>query len=160
VQRCTARFLLAEADMTNGSVAAPILSYAGFWIRVVATLIDGFILGIGLALLGAVTGLDFFADDPDQISWLAIAVQFVVEWLYEAGLTASPLQGTLGKRSLGLRVVTEQGERISFARSTGRFLAKIVSALLLLVGFLMVAFTARKRGLHDMLAGTLVITAD
>jgi uncharacterized RDD family membrane protein YckC len=147
--------------MTNErAVAMPILRYGGFWIRVVATLIDGFILGIALGLLGAATGLDFFADDPDQISWLAIAVQLAVDWLYEAGLTASPLSGTLGKRAVGLRVVTQQGERISFARSTGRYLAKIVSGLLLLVGFLMVAFTERKRGLHDMMAGTVVITAD
>ena len=147
--------------MTNEqAVAAPILRYGGFWIRLVATLIDGFILGIMLGLLGAVTGLDFFADDPERISWLAIAVQFAVDWLYEAGLTASPLCGTLGKRAVGLRVVTERGERISFARSTGRFLAKVVSAMLLLVGFLMVAFTERKRGLHDMIAGTVVITAD
>jgi uncharacterized RDD family membrane protein YckC len=137
-----------------------ILRYGGFWIRAVAMLIDSFVLGIGLGLLGAVTGLDFFADDPDQISWLAIAVQFAVDWLYEAGLTASPLGGTLGKRAVGLRVVTEQGERISFARSTGRFFAKIVSALLLLVGFVMVAFTERKRGLHDMIAGTLVVKDD
>ena len=138
----------------------PILRYGGFWIRLVATLIDGFILGITLALLGAITGLDFFTDDPEQISWLAIAVQFAVDGLYEAGLTASPLRGTLGKHAVGLRVVTEQGERISFARSVGRFLAKILSAALLLVGFLMVAFTPRKRGLHDMLAGTVVITDD
>jgi uncharacterized RDD family membrane protein YckC len=137
-----------------------ILRYGGFWIRAVAILIDSFVLGIGLGLLGAVTGLDFFADDPDQISWLAIAVQFAVDWLYEAGLTASPLQGTLGKRAVGLRVVTERGERLSFARSTGRFFAKIVSGLLLLIGFLMAAFTERKRALHDMIAGTVVVTTD
>jgi uncharacterized RDD family membrane protein YckC len=146
--------------MTNGSVARPILRYGGFWIRAVAMVIDSFVLGMGLGLLGAVTGLDFFASDPEQITWLAITVQLVVDWLYEAGLTASPLRGTLGKRAVGLRVVTEQGERISFARSTGRYFAKIVSALLLLIGFLMVAFTERKRGLHDMMAGTVVITAD
>ncbi len=62
--------------MTNEqAVAISILRYGGFWIRVVATLIDGFILGIALGLLGAATGLDFFADDPDHIFWLAIAVQ-------------------------------------------------------------------------------------
>ncbi|MFI5030521.1 MAG: RDD family protein [Reyranellales bacterium] len=147
--------------MTNEHAAAmPILRYGGFWIRAVAMLIDGFILGIALGLLGAVTGLDFFADDPDQISWLAVAVQLAVDWLYEAGLTASPLGGTLGKRAVGLRVVTEQGERISFARSTGRCFAKIVSGLLLLIGFLMAAFTERKRGLHDMIAGTVVVKTD
>lgn len=146
--------------MTNDqAIAMPILRYSGFWIRVVATLIDGFILGIALGLLGAVTGLDCFADDPNQISWLAVAVQFAVDWLYEAGLTASPLGGTLGKRGRPASG-TEQGERISFAQSTGRCFAKIVSGLLLLIGFLMVAFTERKRGPHDMIAGTVVVKTD
>lgn len=142
------------------TAAPPILRYGGFWVRAVAMLIDGFVLGLGLGLLGAVTGLDFFASDPDQITWTATTVQLAVDGLYEVCLTSSPLGGTLGKHAVGLRVVTEQGERISLARSTGRYFAKIVSALLLLIGFLMVAVTDRKRGLHDMIVGTVVVTAD
>ena len=59
--------------------------------------------------------------------------------------------------AVGLRVVDEQGQRISFARATGRFFAKFISALILMIGYLMVAFTDRKRGLHDIMAGTLVV---
>jgi uncharacterized RDD family membrane protein YckC len=59
--------------------------------------------------------------------------------------------------ALGLRVVTDQGQRLTFLNATGRYFAKFISALILGIGFLMVAFTDRKRGLHDMIAGTLVI---
>jgi uncharacterized RDD family membrane protein YckC len=59
--------------------------------------------------------------------------------------------------AVGLRVVTDQGNRLSFLNATGRFFAKFLSALLLGIGFLMVAFTDRKRGLHDIIASTLVI---
>jgi uncharacterized RDD family membrane protein YckC len=61
--------------------------------------------------------------------------------------------------AMGLRVVDEQGNRISFGRATGRFFAKFVSGIILLLGYIMVAFTERKRALHDMMAGTLVIKA-
>ena len=59
--------------------------------------------------------------------------------------------------AVGLRVVTDQGEPLSFANATGRYFAKYVSWIILGIGFIMVAFTDKKRGLHDMIAGTLVI---
>ena len=82
---------------------------------------------------------------------------FVGYWLYEALLTASSWQGTIGKRVLRLKVTDEAGNRISFGRSTGRFFAKILSYATLWIGFIMVAFTDKKRGLHDILAGTVVV---
>ena len=57
---------------------------------------------------------------------------------------------------MGLIVVDDRGNPISFGRATGRYFGKIVSALILLIGFFMAAFTARKQALHDMMAGTLV----
>jgi uncharacterized RDD family membrane protein YckC len=59
--------------------------------------------------------------------------------------------------ALGLKVTDLGGHRISFVRATGRHFAKILSGLLLCVGFIMVGFTRYKQGLHDMIAGTLVI---
>ena len=53
--------------------------------------------------------------------------------------------------------MTDQGQRLSFLHATGRYFAKFISAIILGIGFLMIAFTDRKRGLHDMIAGTLVI---
>jgi uncharacterized RDD family membrane protein YckC len=72
-------------------------------------------------------------------------------------LTSSSWQGTVGKRLLRLKVTDEAGNRIGFGRATGRFFAKILSNLLFCIGFIMIAFTDRKRGLHDMIAGTLVM---
>jgi uncharacterized RDD family membrane protein YckC len=82
---------------------------------------------------------------------------FVVGWSYEAGMESSVKQATLGKMAMGLKVTDEQGNRISFARATGRHFAKIISGMILLIGYIMAGFTARKQALHDMIAGTLVI---
>lgn len=145
---------------TGAGKSSKIYRYGGFWIRVVAALIDGIVLSIAFGVIGAVSGLDFFSSDPEYFDSRAVALQVVINWLYEALLTSSERGATLGKMAVGLRVVTEQGKRISFLRATGRYFAKYVSALILGIGFLMVAFTDRKRGLHDMIAGTLVIKTD
>ena len=81
----------------------------------------------------------------------------LISWLYFAGLESSEWQGTVGKRLLGMRVTGMDGQRISFFRATGRYLSKFLSSALLMIGFIMIAFTARKQGLHDMIAGTLVV---
>jgi len=78
------------------------------------------------------------------------------QWLYEAFMQSSQYQATLGKMIFGMKVTDLYGNRISFARATGRHFAKWLSAMLFCVGFIMVGFTERKQGLHDMLAGTLV----
>jgi uncharacterized RDD family membrane protein YckC len=77
--------------------------------------------------------------------------------LYFAVCESSAWQGTLGKLALGIRVTDLQGERISFPRALGRYFAKILSAIILGIGFLMVAWTQRKQGLHDMICDTLVL---
>ena len=78
------------------------------------------------------------------------------QWLYEAALESSSYQATLGKMIFGMKVTDLAGNRISFARATGRHFAKLISGLVLCIGFIMVGFTERKQGLHDLLAGTLV----
>jgi uncharacterized RDD family membrane protein YckC len=78
-------------------------------------------------------------------------------WLYEAWLTSSEWQATLGKRALGIAVTGVDGSRISFARATGRYFAKWISAFIFGIGYIMAAFTERKQALHDMIADTLVI---
>jgi uncharacterized RDD family membrane protein YckC len=122
------------------------MSYGGFWVRVVAALIDGILLSILFAVLNV--GSD------QQLSGLFTSV---VGWLYYAGMEASTRQATLGKSVFGLVVTDTQGQRITFLRATGRYFAKFLSAIILFIGFIMVAFDARKQGLHDKLASTLVI---
>ena len=77
--------------------------------------------------------------------------------LYFALCESSAWQGTLGKLALGIRVTDLQGKRISFPRALGRYFAKILSAIILGIGFLMVAWIQRKQGLHDMICDTLVL---
>jgi uncharacterized RDD family membrane protein YckC len=85
------------------------------------------------------------------------AIRTVLNWLYFSLLESSSWQATLGKKALGLEVTDLAGRRISFGRATGRFFAKYISAIILMIGFLMAAFTEKKQALHDILAGTLVI---
>jgi len=80
----------------------------------------------------------------------------VLHLIYEAWLTSSSWQATVGKKVLQLKVTDLQGNRLTFMHAAGRFLAKIVSGIILGIGYLMVGFTERKQGLHDMIAGTLV----
>jgi uncharacterized RDD family membrane protein YckC len=101
--------------------------------------------------------------DPEQIFAALSPVifflwcgSFVAQWLYFALLESSSWQGTLGKKALGLIVTDMMGRRISFARATGRHFAKIISGMILLIGYLMAGFTERKQALHDMIAGCLV----
>jgi uncharacterized RDD family membrane protein YckC len=80
-------------------------------------------------------------------------------WLYYTWLESSAWGATVGKRLMGLRVTDEAGGRISLARANARYWSKILSAVLLSIGFLMAAFTARKQALHDLIAHTLVVLA-
>lgn len=124
------------------------MKYAGFWIRFVALLIDCIII---VPLNNYI--LSYMGDG----SILRLLGPNLIWWVYTAGLTSSNLQGTLGKKILGLKVVDLNGNRISFARATGRFFASILSGLILGIGYLMVAFNPKKQGLHDQIAGTYVI---
>jgi uncharacterized RDD family membrane protein YckC len=155
-------------------VAAPASPYGGFWIRLLAHLIDHVILGAIAAPLFFIMAMPTILrvaheaernqePSPEMIMailssvFLYVVVAFAGQWLYEAWLTSSSWQGTIGKRVLRLKVVDEAGNRISFGRATGRFFAKILSSMFFCIGFLMIAFTERKCGLHDMLAGTVVV---
>ena len=156
-------------------VAAPATPYGGFWIRLLAHLIDHVILGAVAAPLFFIMILPAIGriireaqqnqepPSPELIVTIVssvfvyIALAFVGQWLYEALLTSSSWQGTIGKRVLRLKVVDEAGNQIGFGRATGRFFAKILSSMFFCIGFIMIGFTDRKRGLHDMLAGTVVM---
>jgi uncharacterized RDD family membrane protein YckC len=78
-------------------------------------------------------------------------------WLYFAICESSAMQATLGKKVLGLKVVDLSSRHIGFGRATGRWFGKYVSMLTIFIGFIMAGLTARKQGLHDLMAGTLVV---
>jgi len=171
------RAVPAQAYATAPAVAyaaVPTSRYGGFWLRLLAHLIDHVILGAIAAPLFFMLVLPSIVrvineaernrePSPELIIaivssvFIYIVLAFVGQWLYEALLTSSSWQATLGKRVLQLKVTDEFGNRIGFGRATGRFFAKIVSSMFFCIGFIMVGLTDRKRGLHDMLAGTLVM---
>jgi len=84
-------------------------------------------------------------------------ITVVIDWLYFAVQESGAKQATPGKNMMGLRVTDLDGQRISFGRASGRYFGKLLSALILYVGFMMAGFTERKQALHDMLAGCLVV---
>lgn len=168
----------ASATAAPAGGVAAVDDFAGFWKRVAAYIIDALVLWIPNTILSNVFGASKAAEaylqaklaagDDMQLAlqaldtymhalWPAVIAQTLVGWLYFAFLESSALQGTVGKLALGIRVTDLNGARIGFMRATGRYFAKILSAFILCIGFLMVAWTQRKQGLHDLLAQTLVL---
>jgi len=152
------------------AIAAPGgAQYGGFWIRWVARLIDGAVVLIVLGPIVVVLMSSYFAthhafdrDQPPDAGFFVMIVLIagiagLSVWLYEALMTSSSRQATLGKMVFRMKVTDLSGARISFARATGRFLAKILSGMILNIGYIMAGFTERKQALHDMIAGTLVL---
>jgi len=134
-----------QTDTAAAAVAVDTVPYAGFWTRVVAMIIDAVIVAVGSGLIASVTfGIGFL-------------LSFVVPWLYEAFMLSSEWQATVGKRAMSIAVTGLDGGRISFARATGRHFAKWISICTVGIGFIMVAFTAKKQALHDLIAETLVV---
>jgi uncharacterized RDD family membrane protein YckC len=150
-------------------------TYAGFWKRVLAHLIDTLLLGaveliIFLPMFGLL-GLNVFLYESDGMEpspgmtallILAIVVggvtALICTWLYFALMESSAAGATLGKMAIGIKVTDMQGNRLSFWRATGRFFAKYyISGLTFGIGYVMAAFTQQKQALHDILAGCLVV---
>jgi uncharacterized RDD family membrane protein YckC len=142
----------------------------GFWIRFVAYLIDGLIMTAAAAILAGlfvvavlIAGESFDREEPSPFAVFAavllVVALIVINWLYEALMTSSPRAATVGKMAFGLRIVRFDGAPLSFGRATGRHFAKYILTPMvpLFIGYLLAAFTSRKRALHDMVADTLVI---
>ena len=137
--------------------------YANFGYRLLAYIIDAILLYVVQMGVLMAFGVSAMASDPDILQngiptsfWLAYGAVIVLQWLYFAYFESSEKQGTFGKQALGLVVTDMNGGRISFAQATGRYFSKLISAIIILIGFLMQPFTQKKQALHDMIAGTLV----
>jgi len=155
-------------------------AYAGFWLRLVAHIIDSLIGGVVVvalfAIVAAVIGFGSLREQFEEmgrganegnpafpiflVAFLCVAVgcALVIGWLYSAMMESSEYQGTLGKMAIGLIVTDMQGQRVSFGRASGRFFAKLITGLVpLYIGFIMAGFTEKKQALHDMIASCLVL---
>jgi uncharacterized RDD family membrane protein YckC len=134
--------------------------YAGFGIRLAAWVIDtlalaviGFVAGTILGGIAELAGGRVNSGDRLTIDLLGLILSFA----YYTLLTASRRRATLGKQVVGIVVVDESGRRLDPTRSAGRWLGTVLSALILLIGYLMIAFDPRRRALHDRLARTYVV---
>jgi uncharacterized RDD family membrane protein YckC len=134
--------------------------YAGFWIRVAASLIDTiWLIIITFPLLILIYGMGYFNEELGKpvpgiwdfiISYVLPAVVIIIFWKYRSA--------TPGKMAVKVKIVdTNTGKQPSTGQFIGRYFAYFVSGIPLGLGFIWVAFDKRKRGWHDMLAGTVVI---
>lgn len=143
---------------------APVTSvvYAGFWQRFLAAFIDGILIGIvSLVLQSVLLGSVAQSTDPSAnvgmvglvyLLTFAIGSSYEAFFLHRAGATP-------GKMVLGLRVIRPDGSGVSLARGYGRYFSKLISSMILFIGYLMAAFDSQKRALHDMIVDTRVIRA-
>ena len=162
--------------LREGVAPAGFVRYGGFWLRFVAVLIDGTITGISIgilqAMLFAVTGLSITQipqspnPRPEEI-FAALAPMFGMIGLsaligmalacaYEAFFLVK-FGATPGKMALGLKVVRPDGSGITAGRAIGRYFGKVLSGIILYIGYIMAGFDAQKRALHDMICDTRVI---
>lgn len=134
------------------------LEYAGFWLRVWASLIDTAIVSaVIFPVLTMIYGRAYW-NSPSLIqgpidfllSWLAPAVAVVLFWIAR--------QATPGKMAIGARVVdAKTGGKPGNGQLIIRYLGYFVSTVPLFLGLIWVAFDPRKQGWHDKLAGTVVV---
>ncbi len=156
--------------------------YAGFWARLAAYFIDNAIIAFLLvnsmwfareqlngyfavhpevlkALQGEMSTTDI-ASSYDYVSkfmyYYILIFGFIFSWIYYAGFESSHIGGTPGKWILGIYVTDYEGKRISFGRASGRYFGKILSGLILGIGYMMAGFTEKFQALHDSMAECLV----
>lgn len=147
----------ANAAVVNGQDVV----YAGFWKRYAAYFIDYVLLTVVTLPLSMIINVMGASSGNEGVqvalTLVVMLLSMVISIGYYAGFHASRGGATLGKMAVGIKVVRGNGERISFLRAFCRYLATIVSSLILMIGFIMAAFTERKQALHDMMCDTLVV---
>ncbi len=143
------------------------------FLLIIGTFIGGFLstsLGfntdfVGESIAGAwigasgwfISSLFLYAPSVSAIAKASLITNLIVNWIYFTGLESSKLKGTLGKLILGVKVTDLHDKQISFMKANIRYWSKIISILILFIGFIMIMKNSKKQGLHDMLAKTTVI---
>lgn len=148
--------------LREGAAVPVAMEYAGFWIRFLAKFIDSMIIGVMNAVIRAAMGplfgpseapdfpAVFFASLPLMIVGYAVGVTYTTWFI-------GKFAATPGKMACGLKIVTEDGGRVTYLRAFARYFAEMLSALVLFIGYIMAAFDSEKRALHDHICSTRVI---
>jgi len=141
-------------------------AFAGFWLRAAAYLIDTVLISLVFGLIASFYPSTFikFPDTAStslsslpQLTPIAFGITLTATWFYYTMFEASIWQATPGKRVMRLYVADLSGQRVTFARAAARNVAKMISSLTFLVGYLVAGFTEKKQALHDILASCLVL---
>jgi uncharacterized RDD family membrane protein YckC len=151
-----------------------VVKYGGFWVRLLANLIDGVLTGVVSGIFTAPFSAGFFQKFADYTSspsykpgdglpvwyWqyvlLSLLISTVIQLAYQT-IAVGKWGKTVGKAALGLKVVKPDGAKVSLMRALGRALAFELNAFTMGLSFLLIAFSHKKRGLHDYIADTIVI---
>jgi uncharacterized RDD family membrane protein YckC len=152
---------IASLPQTERSTAKE--NYAGIVQRFLASIIDSAIVSAVSLIVIVIPVVSVIvsnnSESTESTSLLVSLCSFIITWIYFAGFESSPRHATPGKMTLGLQVLTENGQPISFGRATGRHFAKILSGLLLGIGYLLPLVSKKRQALHDSLAGCVVVIA-
>ncbi len=141
------------APTVTSPTTPPAYPYAGFWIRLGAGIVDSILFLIFSAL---VLNTDTHFGGSGIISDIVV---FIAGFLYFILFEGSVHQATPGKILFGLKVFELSGQKMSYCRSVGRSLSKVLSLVIVGIGYFMIAFTGKKQGLHDLIAKTVVVRA-
>ncbi len=151
--------IFTEAGVSRAEYSLTVVEYAGFWLRLVAYLIDVIVITVAYAVM-FLMGMIMLGPTGEISEWaiaLGSLLGALIGWLYYPLMESSSTQATLGKMAIGIVVTDLDGNKVSFGRATGRYFGKIISGLILNIGYIMAGFTERKQALHDMMASCLVV---
>lgn len=147
----------------TSSIGEPVVNsrgsivYVGFWLRVVASLIDGVLVWVASGfIMGFVSTLFVSSTYASTLAFLPLFIISIPIMLYSSIFESSSKQATIGKMAVGIKVTDLNGGRVSFGQAFGRNICKIFSSIFF-IGYIIIPFNAKKQGLHDMLAQTLVV---
>lgn len=158
-------------DVGDGFRMGDHVVYAGFWRRLAALFIDSMLVGVvyyaviivGMLVVGIGGMAAFEGTDAPGMGAIGglLAVMYlaypIISALYYVGMESSGTQATLGKMAVGIKVTDADGRRLGRGRALGRWASHLLCYLTIYIGYIMAGFTERKRGLHDMVASTLVV---
>lgn len=146
----------AAPEAAPAAEATGEFKYAGFWIRFLALILDGIVLGlIGYLVAGGeIVTIDM--TDGINVSVNFFGANTIIPIIYTLGFWMWK-SATPGKMILGLKIVETDGKNISVVKAVIRYLGYIVSGIVFLLGFIWAAFDGKKQGWHDKIAGTYVV---
>jgi uncharacterized RDD family membrane protein YckC len=144
---------------TESIVEKLIFTYGGFWKRFATYVLDSVLLQFVIYVLALVVGFKCCLAEGGlgELTAMWVILSILILWIYFAAMVISDTRATVGKLALGIIVSDLHGKQITFGRASGRYFGKIISGIILGVGFIMAGFTDKKQSLHDIISDCLVI---